>query len=70
MQDGNTGGFPFCNFSQAFMRFTSTWGFAGGAQDRQKVYSFLGRSVRVGFCSSDSSSFDELIIQADQSLFN
>jgi len=23
MQDGNTGGFPFCNFSQAFIRLTS-----------------------------------------------
>jgi len=45
------------------------WGFAG-AQDRQKVYSFLWRSARVGFYSSDSSSFDDLCIQADQSLFN
>jgi len=41
-----------------------------GAQDRQKVYSFLRRSARVSFYSSDSSSFDDLCIQADQSLFN
>ena len=26
MQDGNTGGFPFCNFSQAFIRLTSMVG--------------------------------------------
>ena len=45
------------------------WGFAG-AQDRQKVYSFLRRSARVGFYCPDSSSFDDLCIQADQSLFN
>ena len=45
------------------------WGFAG-AQDRQKVYGFLRRSARVGFYSSDSSSFDDLCIQADQNLFN
>ena len=32
--------------------------------------SFLRRSVRVGFYSSDSSSFDDLCIQADQNLFN
>jgi len=43
------------------------WGFAG-AKDRQKVYSFLRRSARVGFYSSDSSSFDDLCIQADQRL--
>jgi len=45
------------------------WGFAG-AQDRQKVYSFLRRSARVGFYSSDSSTFDDLCIQADQNLLN
>jgi len=45
------------------------WGFAG-AQDRQKVYRFLRRSARVGFCSSYSSSFDDLCIQDDQNLFN
>jgi len=45
------------------------WGFAG-AQDRQKVHSFLRRSAQSGFCSSDSPSFDDLCIQANQSLFN
>jgi len=64
MQDNNTGGFPFCNFSQH-----------GGALlelkiARQKVYSFLRRSARVGFYSSDLASFDDLCIQADENLFN
>jgi len=36
----------------------------------KKVYSFLRRSAHVGFYSSDSSIFDDLCIQADQSLFN
>ena len=35
------------------------WGFAG-TQDRQKVQGFLRRNVRVGFCSPDLSSFNEL----------
>jgi len=47
----------------------SWWGFAE-AQDRQKVYSFLRRSTRVGFYSSDLPSSDDLCIQADQNLFN
>ena len=34
------------------------WGFAG-AQDRQNIYSFLQRSARVGFYSSDLASFDD-----------
>ena len=45
------------------------WGIAG-AQDRQKVYSFLRRSARVGFYSTDLASFDDLCIQADENLFN
>ena len=45
------------------------WGFAG-AQDRQKVYSFLRRSARVGFYSSELASFDDLCSQAHENLFN
>ena len=45
------------------------WGFAA-AQYRQKVYSFLRRSARVGFYSSDLAIFDDLCIQADENLFN
>jgi len=37
---------------------------------RQKVYSFLTRSARVSFSSSDLASFDDLCIQADENLFN
>ena len=39
-------------------------------QDRQKVQGFLRRSVRVGFCSPDLSSFNELCTQADQNMFS
>ena len=45
------------------------WGFAG-TQDRQKVQGFLRRSVRVGFCSPDLSSFNELCTQGDQNMFS
>lgn len=45
------------------------WGFAS-AQDRQKVYGFLRRSARVGFCSPELPSFDDLCLEADQNLFN
>jgi len=45
------------------------WGFAG-AQDRQKVYSFLRRSARIGFYSTDFASFADLCTQADENLFN
>jgi len=45
------------------------WGFAG-AQDRQKLYIFLGPSTRVGFHSSDLPSLDDLCTQANQNLFN
>ena len=40
------------------------------AQDRQKVYSFLRRSARVGYYLSDLAGFDDLRIQADENLFN
>ena len=46
------------------------WCRFAGVQDRQKVYSFLRRSARVGFYSSDIASFDDLCIQADENLFN
>jgi len=45
------------------------WGFAG-AQDRQKVYSFLRSGARVGFYSTDFTSFDDFCIQAVENLFN
>ena len=47
-------------------RLPAWWGFAG-TQDRQKVQGFLRR---VGFCSSDLSSFNELCTQADQNMFS
>jgi len=39
MQDGNRGGFQFCNLSQDFIRLTSMVGlcWSGAAQDQQKV---------------------------------
>ena len=65
----HTGGFPFCNFIQTLYASPAWWGFAG-AQDRQKFYSFLRRSARVGFYSTDFASFDDLCTQADENLFN
>ena len=41
------------------------WGFAGA----QVFCSFLRRSARAGFYSSDLPSFDDLCIQTDQNLF-
>jgi len=39
-------------FARLLYASPAWWGFAG-AQDRQKVYSFLRQRARVGFCLSD-----------------
>jgi len=70
MQERNTGGFPFCKFSQALIYASPAWWGFAGAQDRQNVYSFLRRSARVGFYSSDLPCFHDLCTQADQNLSN
>ena len=61
--------FRYVILSRLLYTSPAWWGFAG-AQDRQKVYSFLRRSTKVGFYSSDLASFDILCIQADKNLFN
>jgi len=44
--------------------------FASTATDRQRVDTFLRRSKRCGFCPPDLPSFDELLEDTDDKLFN
>ena len=48
----------------------SAWcGFTNSA-DRQRIEAFARRSVRWGFCRSDSPTIEQLVNDADQSLFS
>ena len=62
--------YPISAAFQRLLYASPAWlGFAR-TQDRQKVQGFLCHSVRVGFCSPDLSSFNELSTQADQNMFS
>ena len=45
------------------------WGFAN-ANDRQKIFAFIRRCIRTGFCSPDLADFHDLYISSDEKLFN
>ena len=45
------------------------WGFSN-ANDRQKIFAFILRCVRTGFCSPDLADFHDLYISSDKKLFN
>ena len=45
------------------------WGFSN-ANDRQKIFAFIRRCVRTGFCSPDLADFHDLYISSDEKLFN
>jgi len=49
--------------STAWIGFTN-------ATDRQRVDAFLRRSIRSGYCSPDTPTFEELCETADEQLFN
>ena len=44
------------------------WGFSN-ANDRQKIFAFIRRCIRTGFCSPDLADFHILIISLDEKLF-
>jgi len=45
------------------------WGFSD-ANDRQKIFAFIRRCIRIGFCSPDLADFHDLYISSDEKLFN
>jgi len=45
------------------------WGFFN-ANDRQKIFAFIRRCIRTGFCSSDLADFHDLYISSDEKLVN
>ena len=45
------------------------WGFCN-ANDRQKIFAFIRRCIRTGFCSPDLADFHHLYISSDEKLFN
>ena len=45
------------------------WGFSK-ANDRQKMFAFIRRCIRTGFCSPDLADFHDLYISSDEKLFN
>jgi len=45
------------------------WGFSN-ANDRQKIFAFIRRCIRTGFCSPDLADFHDLHISSDEKLFN
>jgi len=45
------------------------WGFAN-ANDRQKIFAFVRRCIRTGFCSTDLVDFHDLYISSDEKLFS
>ena len=40
------------------------------ANDRQKIFAFIRRCIRTGFCSPDLADFHDLYISSDVKLFN
>jgi len=40
------------------------------ANDRQKIFAFIRRCIRAGFCSPDLADFHDLYISSDEKLFN
>ena len=45
------------------------WGFAK-AHDRQKIFAFIRRCIRTGFCSPNLADFHDLYNSSDEKLFN
>jgi len=45
------------------------WGFSN-ADDRQKIFAFIRRCIRTGFCYPDLADFHDLYISSDEKLFN
>ena len=45
------------------------WGFSN-ANDWQKIFAFIRRCIRTGFCSPDLADFHHLYISSDEKLFN
>ena len=41
------------------------WGFSN-ANDRQKIFAFIRRCIRTGFCSPDLADFHDLYISSDE----
>ena len=44
------------------------WGFSN-ANDRQKIFAFIRRCIRTGFCSRGLTDFCDLYISSDKKLF-
>ena len=45
------------------------WGFSN-ANDRQKIFAFIRRCIRTGFCFPDLADFHDLYVSSDEKLFN
>ena len=45
------------------------WGFPN-ATDRQKIFAFIRRCIRTGFCFPDLADFHDLYLSSDEKLFN
>jgi len=54
---------PCMHASNAWWRFSN-------ANDRQKIFSFIRRCIRIGFCSPDLADLHHLYISSDEKLFN
>ena len=44
--------------------------YASNANDRQKIFAFIRRCIRTGFCCPDLADFHDLYISSDEKLFN
>jgi len=40
------------------------------ANDKQKIFAFIRRCIRTGFCSPDIADFHDLYISSDEKLLN
>ena len=52
------------------MYASNAWCGFSNANDRQKIFAFIRRCIRTGFCSPDLADFHGLYISSDEKLFN
>ena len=52
------------------MYASNAWSGFSNANDRQKIFAFIRRCIRTGFCSPDLADFHDLYISSNEKLFN
>ena len=52
------------------MYASNAWWGLSNANDRQKIFAFIRRCIRTGFCSPDLADFHDLYISSDEKLLN